>query len=44
MARWPPRPSFSWQLAAGSLTDPEEIDRLRTALRLYCHRDTLAMF
>jgi hypothetical protein len=31
------------QLASGGATDPEEIDRLRTALRLYCHRDTLAM-
>jgi hypothetical protein len=31
------------QLASGLLTDPEEIDRLRVALRLYCHHDTLAM-
>jgi hypothetical protein len=31
------------QLASGRLTDLEEIDRLRTALRLYCQRDTLAM-
>jgi hypothetical protein len=31
------------QLASGAVTDPEEIDRLRTALRLYCQRDTLAM-
>jgi hypothetical protein len=30
------------QLASGAVTDPEENDRLRTALRLYCHRDTLA--
>jgi hypothetical protein len=31
------------QLASGRLTDLEEVDRLRMALRLYCHRDTLAM-
>ncbi|HTI81203.1 MAG TPA: DUF2779 domain-containing protein [Acetobacteraceae bacterium] len=31
------------QLASGRLADPDEIDRLRTALRLYCERDTLAM-
>ena len=31
------------QLGSGNLTDLEEIDRLRKALRLYCHRDTLAM-
>jgi hypothetical protein len=31
------------QLASGAVTDPEEIDRLRMALRLYCHRDTLAL-
>jgi hypothetical protein len=31
------------QLASGVVTAPEEINRLRTALRLYCHRDTLAM-
>jgi hypothetical protein len=30
-------------LASGAVTDPKEIDRLRTALRLYCQRDTLAM-
>ncbi len=31
------------QLASGHPTLPEEIDRLRAALRLYCQRDTLAM-
>jgi len=31
------------QLASGILTDPEEIDRVRSALRLYCQRDTLAL-
>jgi predicted RecB family nuclease len=31
------------QLASGCLTLPEEVDRLRAALRVYCHRDTLAM-
>jgi hypothetical protein len=31
------------QMASGSITDPQEIGRLRSALRLYCHRDTLAM-
>lgn len=31
------------QLASGHLTDPEDINRLRVALRLYCQRDTLAM-
>jgi hypothetical protein len=31
------------QLASGSLTDPEEIKRLRVALHVYCQRDTLAM-
>lgn len=31
------------QLASGHLTLPEEIDRLRAALRVYCQRDTLAM-
>jgi hypothetical protein len=30
-------------LASGSLTDPEKIDRLSTALRVYYQRDTLAM-
>ena len=31
------------QLASGQLTLPEEVDRLRAALRVYCQRDTLAM-
>jgi hypothetical protein len=31
------------QLASGAVTHSEEIDRLRTSLRLYCQRDTLAM-
>jgi len=31
------------QVASGHVTTPEEIDRLRAALRVYCQRDTLAM-
>jgi len=31
------------QLASGRLTLRDEIDRLRAALLVYCHRDTLAM-
>jgi hypothetical protein len=31
------------QLASGGLTEPHEIDRMRAALQVYCHRDTLAM-
>jgi hypothetical protein len=31
------------QLAAGSLTEPEDMSRRRKALRRYCERDTLAM-
>ncbi len=31
------------QLASGNFTCPEEVEGLRTALRCYCHRDTLAM-
>jgi hypothetical protein len=31
------------QLASGHVTLPEEVDRLRSALRVYCQRDTLAM-
>jgi predicted RecB family nuclease len=30
-------------LAAGCVSVPEEIDRLRNALLAYCHRDTMAM-
>jgi predicted RecB family nuclease len=31
------------QFASGQLTLPEEVDRLRASLRVYCQRDTLAM-
>jgi hypothetical protein len=31
------------QLASGCISAPEEIDRLRSALLAYCHRDTMAM-
>ncbi len=31
------------QLVSGYLTASEEVDRVRTALRVYCQRDTLAM-
>ncbi|MGH7043693.1 MAG: DUF2779 domain-containing protein, partial [Acetobacteraceae bacterium] len=31
------------QFASGQLRLPEEVERLRTALRVYCQRDTLAM-
>jgi len=31
------------QLASGDLTDPQEIDSVRSALRVYCQRDTLAL-
>jgi predicted RecB family nuclease len=31
------------QLASGRLTVPEDVDRLRSALLVYCRRDTLAM-
>lgn len=31
------------QLAYGYLTVPEEVDRLRTALHVYCQRDTFAL-
>ncbi len=31
------------QVASGHLTAPGDVDRLRTALRVYCQRDTLAM-
>jgi hypothetical protein len=31
------------QMASGSVTDAQEIGRLRSALHLYCQRDTLAM-
>jgi hypothetical protein len=31
------------RLASGDVTELKEIDRVRTALRLYCQRDTLAM-
>jgi hypothetical protein len=31
------------RMASRSVTDPQEIGRLRSALHLYCQRDTLAM-
>ena len=36
-----PQPFSNWHQA--NLTCPEEVEGLRTALRCYCHRDTLAM-
>jgi hypothetical protein len=36
-------PTAAKLVASGGVGGPEEIDRLRTALRLYCQRDTLVI-